>query len=719
VLSPKCDSDSFCEDSLECSSPCNLWNIRKCDDDKPLCSYISKCVDMENLPECYKNSDRERNYVTKYSFETEESDVGYKYFNIPDDDVNYDVSPGDIFGFKSDGSSSLWYRNASASEVENGFEDTSNGEGLGVLHYLQAILGEPANVSLVYTYNKIGNYSVSVSLTDLSSEYSEVTYLPVQIPVSDVYLEINQVNIIVGKEVSACMKANGSNLDLYWDYFGKEEQEKFDGPVPKEGIFKNITCSSSGDYVLNVNISNLWNSESGSVEFHCFESIGRDWSFNSDSPKSTPPGEVVFNLKFDGSKFPTSVSYVIYFGDGSGNDATEITSENDEWKTSFSHIYENDGNFTAVVNISNPVDFEVFELTIQIYVKMSNLSVTPFFVMRGSYPDDKSEIKGKNKTDAPKDATLYFENNITGHVTSYRMQFSDGSYDEDSSDNIISHSFPETGEWTITFTAWNSEVDEYSNEVKLLVRILNDVSDVVFNASTTDTEVDETVEFEIKVHELDDYTCLMFDGGDDSRFLGFGNKDVCTLYYDEGQFKFVKKASGSTSRKKRGASKAEWKDDDIIRGHQSSGSLENFASPQKMWYFCILYSYAFGGDFPATVDVFNSVSRLKKNLTISVSDGDYKTPLIWIDKNSSDIENPIECQRGYDCRYETTAVFRNNESYLASHRWTAYSIDSSGKEEEIDITDLKTHNCSAIRIVKRFLPIGLYKLKYTLTVYGK
>ncbi|GBM54340.1 hypothetical protein AVEN_217781-1, partial [Araneus ventricosus] len=100
-----------------------------------------------------------------------------------------------------------------------------------------------------------------------------------------------------------------------------------------------------------------------------------------------------------------------------------------------------------------------------------------------------------------------------------------------------------TGEWEITFQAWNSEIDEYSNEVKLLVRVLNDVSDVTFNASKTDIEVDETTEFEIVVSEVDGYTCLMFDGGDDGRLTGFGNKDVCILYYDEGQFQFIKKSS--------------------------------------------------------------------------------------------------------------------------------------------------------------------------------
>ena len=69
---------------------------------------------------------------------------------------------------------------------------------------------------------------------------------------------------------------------------------------------------------------------------------------------------------------------------------------------------------------------------------------------------------------------------------------------------------------------------------------------------------------------------------------------------------------------------------------------------------------------------------------------------------------------------ETTAIFRDNESYVASHIWSAFKVDNSGVEtEEIDLTELITYNCSAIRITKRFLEYGLYKFKYTLTVYGE
>lgn len=69
---------------------------------------------------------------------------------------------------------------------------------------------------------------------------------------------------------------------------------------------------------------------------------------------------------------------------------------------------------------------------------------------------------------------------------------------------------------------------------------------------------------------------------------------------------------------------------------------------------------------------------------------------------------------------ETTAIFRDNQSYAASHIWNAFKVDNSGVEtEEIDLVELITHNCSVIRITKRFLDYGLYKFKYTLTVYGK
>lgn len=74
-----------------------------------------------------------------------------------------------------------------------------------------------------------GNYTVSATITDLSSDYTETTYLPIQIPISNATIEIDKVNAMVGKEISACIKANGSNFNVLWDYFDLNDKEDFDG----------------------------------------------------------------------------------------------------------------------------------------------------------------------------------------------------------------------------------------------------------------------------------------------------------------------------------------------------------------------------------------------------------------------------------------------------------------------------------------------------------
>ncbi|CAL1292783.1 unnamed protein product, partial [Larinioides sclopetarius] len=227
VLSPTCDSEEYCEDLLKCGSSCNPWHTRKCGNDKVLCSYISQCVDMEELPRCQQDSSSSLKFKIKHSFDIEATDVGYNYFSIPTES-NYDVVPGDIIGFKVVESSSLWYRNSTEYEIENGIVDMSDDQELGVLHYLQAVIVEPVNVSLTHIYNKTGNYPISVKMSDLESEYSQNSSLPVQIPLSNVHLEINKTNVVVGKEISARITANGSSLILHWDYMGIDEKEVYD-----------------------------------------------------------------------------------------------------------------------------------------------------------------------------------------------------------------------------------------------------------------------------------------------------------------------------------------------------------------------------------------------------------------------------------------------------------------------------------------------------------
>lgn len=69
--------------------------------------------------------------------------------------------------------------------------------------------------------------------------------------------------------------------------------------------------------------------------------------------------------------------------------------------------------------------------------------------------------------------------------------------------------------------------------------IVDSVSDFEFNVSKTDLVTDEAVEFTITLNYLDTFTCLIFDGRDESVFLAFGNEEICELHYSPSKFKFI------------------------------------------------------------------------------------------------------------------------------------------------------------------------------------
>lgn len=155
MLTPACSSDKFCEETLGCSSTCSDYNIRTCSDDEALCSYISRCVNPDDVPECRLKSSSSFDYEIKYTFDVSPDSVGYNYFQVKEPE-KYIVSPGDIIGFKADDNSALWCRNVTSIEQENSIEDkSSDGDVLGVCHFLKAILTEPVNMSLKYVYNDV------------------------------------------------------------------------------------------------------------------------------------------------------------------------------------------------------------------------------------------------------------------------------------------------------------------------------------------------------------------------------------------------------------------------------------------------------------------------------------------------------------------------------------------------------------------------------------
>lgn len=117
-------------------------------------------MNPDDVPECKLKSSYSFDYEVKYTFDASPDSVGYNYYEVEEPE-KYIVTPGDIIGFKVDDSSALWCRNVTSTEQENLIEDkSSDGDALGVRHFLRAILTEPVNMSLKYMYNDVSTRQV-------------------------------------------------------------------------------------------------------------------------------------------------------------------------------------------------------------------------------------------------------------------------------------------------------------------------------------------------------------------------------------------------------------------------------------------------------------------------------------------------------------------------------------------------------------------------------
>lgn len=75
--------------------------------------------------------------------------------------------------------------------------------------------------------------------------------------------------------------------------------------------------------------------------------------------------------------------------------------------------------------------------------------------------------------------------------------------------------------------------------------IVDTLSDFEFSASKTSVVTDEDVEFTITLDYIDFFTCIVFNGADDSQSLAFGIENICELYYSQSKFKYIQSSLSS------------------------------------------------------------------------------------------------------------------------------------------------------------------------------
>lgn len=86
----------------------------------------------------------------------------------------------------------------------------------------------------IFFFEQTRNQTISVQVSNAWSEepIEKKAYLPVQAPISGVSIVVNSINVIVGQNVFVTIKIiNGSDVNIFWDYYDSTKEESFKGDL--------------------------------------------------------------------------------------------------------------------------------------------------------------------------------------------------------------------------------------------------------------------------------------------------------------------------------------------------------------------------------------------------------------------------------------------------------------------------------------------------------
>ncbi|GFR06308.1 polycystic kidney disease protein 1-like 2, partial [Trichonephila clavata] len=129
----------------------------------------------------------------------------------------------------------------------------------------------------------------------------------------------------------------------------------------------------------------------------------------------------------------------------------------------------------------------------------------------------------------------------------------------------------------------------------------------------------------------------------------------------------------------------------------------------------IRYTYHDSSEFHPIAKAFNTIFETNATAKVAVA---YPPSNIWIENNSTNIRRPMKYFREDTFRLETTAQVYDHPSRTYVMKWNVDKITSTNDViETINISTIRSSNCSALRFPARFLDVGLYKMEYTIDIY--
>ncbi|GFS88435.1 uncharacterized protein NPIL_89921 [Nephila pilipes] len=676
ILAPKCsDGETFCQ---TCQNSCPEKGESVCSEDaETFYAYTKSCINLDDGSFCETTQYTGELTMVK-SITIDVKQPGYNFQPLEEEDYS-ELQPGYMLALKRIDKPVVVYVGTNEETEWTEFIDTDeDGNVIDVHHFLRPVVVVPMNISFSHNFTKAGIYKVKAKMSSEPDGTKDEKEAIVVISTALSGLTLYETENCTYLDESAALEASvdeGLNVTLTW--------------ITKEAplmMVENYTCLKEGNFTITLNASDGTISEEAYAQVCCVNHVSRNWKLESNSPQITPPGEITVKLYYIGKStyFPLNTLGDIDFGDGETR--TDVSIENEAFNMSETHVYKQEGVYNITVNVHNNFETESFSIDVLILDKLGELTVSPQYTENEG--EDSKDLHGPDKTDVPVNAVVSFYCNITGTVHDYTMEIGDETLNQDDSKNVFTYKFEDVGEYSATFKA--SNFLEESNSVSLNIRVLSATVGLGLQASPTSILPGEEVIFTIEFESTDPFTCISFDADEGEILETFGNEETCKAMMDE-EMHFNQRTG---NRKRRETEEASWVDDTEIK---------------------IRYTYHQASEFHPTAKAFNTIFETDATADVAAA---YPPSNIWIENNSTNNRRPMKYLREDTFRLETTAQVYDHPSRSYVMRWNVDKITPSNDViETIDISTIRSSNCSALRFPARFLDVGLYKIEYTIDIY--
>ncbi|KAJ8037623.1 Polycystic kidney disease protein 1-like 2 [Holothuria leucospilota] len=728
VLKPTCSVNDYCLVDNQCGTTCagdtsfpvtSIYQDR-CTNGEVYCMYSSTCLPEGSVETCPAITER---YVTDlpapagpdyeviHKVDLTATETGLQLFDLGN---IYEMEPGYVIGFTASPTSAMvsYVDNtndpfeaeyAGAVSVGNVLPD-GGGSWQNKRHSVRVtVAGSLFENKMSFSLDALGNHTIEAVLngTETHQSYSESTVVLVCDRIQNLTVTVDKTAVgILGPVSVSAWIASGGNVEYVWDWGDLENTTASRQALTyADPDVQTHSYAAAGFMTIIVTASNECGNVTETVSVNVIggeQPIQRHhYQITTDSPLPHPfPAEVDFTFRFEinnpgGEVLGTNVTVEIstrYF-ENTTDDIYDLVAHGQS--KNILHSVRFMGSHTARVTLSNLLSTEVFFVQIESQELLSSSSsFVPMYVLPVSSENTLVPGHGDNENYFPVEYPVVFVADIVAGsgVNCRIVDFDDASPPSaltPSSEPII-HKYSSPGRYKVTMEFSNTVSPTLT--VQKYIFLFESISNIdIIDGPKISAGMDKTLT--LNIDNLGFHPCIIVDWDDAGLLEYYGNETTCTS----------------------------------IGGYENVGYAGVFTTE-------IIHTYAEAGTKHVIIHAHNLVSSLEEDIFFVVGDGDCNSPNLYIRDGYRYYNGPRIVYRG-DFTYLRGATYldcslANNVKYwmLANYHPSNGSVVEG---TEVNLTALvpghpfyisSGANSSEIRIPPYLLPVGFYRVTYTVVM---